>query len=244
MRLPRRATAVLASLALLPAVAAVEAVSSPAPAAAQSVLRPADGVYRATIKRTEHGIPHIVADDYGSLGFGHGFATAETSICSLADTLLTARGERCRNLGAGKRYQDQVTLDASNRQTDALFTDIRNRRVVERLLRDPERGPGREAKAIVRGYVTGMNDYLRSVGGSKGITDPTCRGARWIRPNATALDLWYGVYAANLLASTGVFVPEIVSAAPPALTTQTPPRPRPEPASPTSPNSCRHARRC
>ncbi|MGH3333215.1 MAG: penicillin acylase family protein, partial [Nocardioidaceae bacterium] len=217
MRPARRTVAVIASLTLLPAIAAVQAVSAPQPAAAaQSVLRPSHGVHRATITRTRHGIPHIVADDYESLGFGHGFATAETSICNLADTVLTARGERSRYLGPKKRYSDQVTLFATNLQTDTLFTDIRNRHVVERLLRDPKRRPGREARALVRGYVAGINQYLRSVGGSKGITDPTCRGARWIRPNATAKDLWYGVYAANLLASTGVFVPQIVDAAPPS----------------------------
>ncbi|HEX6248077.1 MAG TPA: penicillin acylase family protein [Nocardioidaceae bacterium] len=218
MGLSRRTTALLATLALVPALPAVWAVGAPQEAAAaESLLRPTDGVYRATIRRTDHGIPHIVAKDYGSLGFGHGFATAETSICSLADTLLTARGQRSRYLGPNRRYDDKVTLDATNRQTDALFTDLRNRRVVERLLRDRVRGPDAEARAMVRGYVAGINDYLRSVGGSKGIDDPSCRGARWIRPDATPLDLWYGVYAANLLASTGVFVPQIVDATPPGL---------------------------
>jgi acyl-homoserine-lactone acylase len=218
MGFSRRVTAVLAALALVPAITTVQAVTATETAtAAGSLLRPADGIYRATIKRTSHGIPHIVAKDYGSLGFGHGYATAETSICSLADTLLTARGERSRYLGPHGRYNDQVTLDATNEQTDALFTDIHNRRVVEKLLRDPKRGPSAQAKALVRGYVAGVNDYLRSVGGSKGIKDPACRGARWITPTATPLDLWYGVYAANLLASTGVFVPQIVDAAPPSL---------------------------
>ncbi len=218
MGLTRRAAAVLASLALLPALTTVQTVTSPErAAAAESPLRPSGGVYRATIRRTEHGIPHVVAKDFGSLGFGHGYATAETSICSLADTLLTARGQRSRYLGPNRRYSDQVTLFATNRQTDALFNDIHDRKVVERLLRDPKRGPGAEAKALVRGYVAGINDYLRSAGGSKGIEDPTCRGAKWIKPTATPLDLWYGVYAANLLASTGVFVPQIVDAAPPSL---------------------------
>src|SRR5205085_8165471 len=45
--------------------------------------------------------------------------------------------------------------------------------------------------------------------------DPECRNKGYIKPDATELDLWYGVYAANLLASTGVFVPQIVHAQPP-----------------------------
>ena len=68
---------------------------------------------------------------------------------------------------------------------------------------------------MVNGYVEGVNEYIRDIGGRNGVKDPTCKGAGYIKPDATALDLWYGVYAANLLASTGVFVPQIVEAAPP-----------------------------
>jgi acyl-homoserine-lactone acylase len=171
--------------------------------------------YRATVTRTRHGIPHVVARNWGSLGFGHGYATAQTNLCNLADTLVTGRGERSRWFGPDARYEDHVTLSATNLQADALFTDIRNRKVVERLLADPRRGPGRQARAMVEGYVAGVNKYVRDVGGARGVKDPTCRGKGYIKPDATALDLWYGVYAANLLASTGVFVPQIVDAAPP-----------------------------
>ena len=50
------------------------------------------------------------------------------------------------------------------------------------------------------------------IGGAAKITDPACRGAAYIKPNATALDIWYGVYLANLIASTGHFVPQITDA--------------------------------
>jgi acyl-homoserine-lactone acylase len=217
---PRWLAVVLVTLTMLALCAALTGGAGAAahPAAAgrpeATPLAPSDGVHRATIRRTAHGIPHIVARDYESLGFGNGYATAETSACVLADTLVTARGERSRWFGPDARYSDQVTLDATNLQTDALFTDLRNRRVVERLLADEQRGPGAEARALVRGYVAGVNAYLQDVGGADGIDDPACAGAGWVRP-ATVLDLWYGVYAANLLASTGVFVPQIVDAAPP-----------------------------
>ena len=218
MSLPRRALAALAAASLLPVFLTVQAAAtaSTARGGEAELLRPSDGRYKATITRTEHGIPHIVADDYGSLGFGNGFATAETSICLLADTVLTGRGERSRWYGPDGQYSDHVTLSASNLQTDTLFGDIRNREVVEKLLADPVAGPGEETKAMVRGYVSGINEYLRSIGGSDNITDPACKGEPWIKPDATALDLWYGVYAANLLASTGVFAKEIVEADPPS----------------------------
>ncbi len=171
--------------------------------------------YHATIRRTEHGIPHITASDFGSLGFGSGYAAAETSICTLADTLVTARGQRSKWFGPDKRYNDQVTLEASNLQVDAFVADLHARRVVEKLLKDEDRGPGRQARQLVEGYVAGVNDYLDAVG-PKGVTDPACRGAAYLRQDARPIDLWYGVYLANLLASSGVFVKEIVDADPPS----------------------------
>lgn len=240
-----RIAAVLTAAVLVPALLAVQGIgpaaggataARAAVAARPSLLRPAGGVYRARITRTRHGIPHIVAKDFGSLGYGEGYATAETSICNLADTVMTIRGQRSRYLGATKRYDDGVTLDATNLQTDTVFTDIRNRHVVEALLRDPTRGPGRQTRALVRGYAAGVNKYLRSVGGSRGVHDPACKGKPWVRADATPLDIWYAVYAANLLASTGVFVPQIADASPPSLTDPTggPPS-APVPASFASP---------
>ena len=102
--------------------------------------------------------------------------TAETAICNLADTVLTARGERSRYLGPDKRYVDHVTLDATNLQSDTLFTDIRNRRVVDKLLADPKRGPGAQTRKLVKGYAAGVNAYLRDIGGSRNITDPALLG--------------------------------------------------------------------
>jgi len=186
-------------------------------AEAAAPLEPPGGTYDATITRTEHGIPHVVADDWASLGYGHGYATAQTSICSLADTLLTGRGERSRWFGPDERYRDRVSLDATNLQADTLFTDLRNRHVVEGLLADPVRGPGDQARAIVKGYVAGVNRHLADVGGADGIEDESCRGEGYVKP-AEELDLWYGVYAANLLASAGAFVPAIADASPPTLT--------------------------
>ncbi|GAB6985778.1 penicillin acylase family protein [Nocardioides pyridinolyticus] len=202
----RRLTAAAAAATLLP----FAAVALPTADAAPRPDRP--DRYRAAIEVTKHGIPHITASDFGSLGFGSGYAATDASICTLADTVVTARGERSRWFGPKKRYNDQVTLQASNLQVDAFVASLRQRRVVEKLLRDPVRGPGREARQMVKGYVAGANEWLRT----NKVTDPACAGAAYLKPNVTALDLWYGVYLANLLASAGVFVKEIVDAAPPS----------------------------
>lgn len=195
--------------AFTPGLVAVSPAVSPAGATTPS--------YSATITRTEHDIPHIVANDWGSLGFGSGYAAAETTICTLADTVLTARGERSKYLGPKATYDDQVGMQGTNLQVDALVTDIHNRHVVESLLADPKAGPGDQARQMVAGYAEGVNQYLRDIGGADHITDPACKGAGYIEPNATALDLWYGVYLANLIASSGHFLKEIVDADPPTL---------------------------
>ncbi|CAI9408757.1 penicillin acylase family protein [Nocardioides sp. T2.26MG-1] len=198
-------------LAATAAAVLVPLTGSALPSGGAGAAAPHPSRYRATIEITEHGIPHITASDFGSLGFGSGYAAAQDTICTLADTLVTARGERSRWFGPDARYNDQVTLEASNLQVDAFVTDLRQRHVVEKLLRDPVTGPGAQAKQMVRGYVAGVNEFLRD----ERVTDPACRRAPYLRPDVTALDLWYGVYLANLLASSGVFVKEIVDAAPP-----------------------------
>jgi acyl-homoserine-lactone acylase len=210
-----RSSRPLAGLALLGLLATTAVLSTPA--GAQDRLRPADGALSATITRTSHGIPHVVADDFSSLGFGQGYAAAEDIACSLADTLVTGRGERSLFFGPDEVYDDQVTLKATNLQVDTVFRNLRDRKVVEGLLADPLRGPGSETRAMIEGYVAGLNRYLDAVGGADGVTDPACKGAPWVR-KAEPLDLFYGIYAANLLASTGVFVPQIADAAPPTAT--------------------------
>src|SRR5690349_9891051 len=196
------------------------AVSAATASATLVALAPAAAdtpTYRATITRTEHDIPHIVAEDWGSLGFGSGYAAAETMICTLADTVLAARGQRSKYLGPDAKYDDQVATNGTNLQVDALVTDLHNRQVVENLLADPDHGPSTKARQMVAGYAEGVNQYLRDVGGTDGITDPTCKGDPYIQPTATELDLWYGVYLANIIASTGNFLKEIVDADPPTL---------------------------
>ncbi|GAB3768772.1 acyl-homoserine-lactone acylase [Nocardioides ginsengisegetis] len=204
--------AVVASLAPLGATASPMASAEPAAAPG---ARAAHAPYEATIRTTRHGIPHITADNFGSLGFGSGYAAASASVCTLADTLITARGQRSKWFGPDGTYNDQVTLDASNLQVDAFVADLHQRHVVEKLLADKVRGPGQQARAMVRGYTAGVNKYLAKVG-PDGVTDPACRGKKYLEQRARPIDLWYGVYLANLLASSGVFVKEIVDADPPA----------------------------
>jgi acyl-homoserine-lactone acylase len=213
---PARLVAAVAAGAL--AASLVTVTLTAAPQASATPAATTDPTYHATITRTEHGIPHIVAHDYGSLGFGSGYAAAETSLCALADVVLTARGQRSRYLGPTGTYDDKVSMNGTNLQSDALVTDLHNRKVVEQLLASPTAGPGPETRAMVDGYAAGVDKYLDTIGGAANIPDAACRGAAYIRSDVTGLDVWYGVYLANILASTGHFLKEIVDATPPTPT--------------------------
>ena len=216
---PRARIALVACLSLLPLGSVVQpslAAGSPAPAVAP-LRRRARRAVRSRSTRRRSGSPSTASrtsrqKNFGSLGYGSGYAAASSSICTLADTLITARGQRSLWFGPAARYDDQVTLEASNLQVDAFVTDLHNRRVVEKLLAS-KAGPGKQARQMVRGYVAGINKWLRT----NKVTDPACKGDKYLKPNATELDLWYGVYLANLLASGGVFVKEIINASPPSL---------------------------
>jgi acyl-homoserine-lactone acylase len=91
-----RLAAATVSLALVPALMSMTWQADAAPTTARGAQAAAPAPYSATITRTKYGVPHIVAKDFGSLGFGSGYAAAGSSICTLADTVLTGRGQRSR----------------------------------------------------------------------------------------------------------------------------------------------------
>ena len=208
-----RVIALVASLSLLPLGSAVQpsvAADSPAPVVAQREAVETQVQSDDPDHRARHPAHH--GEELGSLGYGSGYAAASSSICTLADTLITGRGERSLWFGPNGRYNDGTSPESSNLQIDAFVTDLHNRHVVEAAAGLPA-GPGKEARQMVRGYVAGINKWLRS----NKVTDPACKGAKYLKPNATPLDLWYGVYLANLIASSGQFFKEIVDAAPPTI---------------------------
>ena len=56
--------------------------------------------FKATVRRTSAGVPHVKADDFGGLGYGYGYAFAEDNLCILEEEVLTARGQRAKYFGA------------------------------------------------------------------------------------------------------------------------------------------------
>jgi acyl-homoserine-lactone acylase len=178
-----------------------------------------DHRYEAEIRRTAYGIPHILATDYGSLGYGYGYAFAEDNLCVLADRVVTLRGERSRYFGPRADPGDPLASDepADNLGSDTYYRGLSQAGVVRRLFARPAPlGPTAELRQMVDGYVAGYNRYLLDTGVAD-LPDPTCRGKTWVGPIA-ALDVWSGIYDLNAFAGSAQFRGAIAGARPAAGT--------------------------
>ena len=154
--------------------------------------------YSAEIRRTSHGIPHITAKDMGGLGFGEGYAFAQDHLCSLADQVVKARGERARYFGPGE----------NNRH---LNSDIAFRALgIYEQARSMLQSMPKEERELVEGYVAGYNQYLSEVS-ANGVTG-WCRGKDWVFP-ITAEDLM--AYNQSIVVTSINFADMIATATPP-----------------------------
>src|SRR3712207_3582427 len=122
--------------------------------------------YDVLIRRTAHGIPHLKANDFGSLGYGYGYAFAQDNLCVMADQYVTVRGERSRWFSPDGTWQLRGNGTTNrNLESDFFFKRIIARGTIERLLAQaPPNGPRPEVREAVRGYVAGYNRYLRDTG--------------------------------------------------------------------------------
>ncbi|WP_437113167.1 penicillin acylase family protein [Streptomyces griseoviridis] len=194
---------------------AVSAAVPPQPVGADPRGRPAagDGL-TAVIRYTEYGIPHIVADDYASLGFGTGWAQAQDAVCDLAEAFVTVRGERSRHFGARAVPDPRGSAASTNLASDLYYRGVRDSGTVERLMAaPPPGGPSRDSADLRRGWAAGCNTWLRE----RRITDPACERADWVGPvtavDVAALDFSVGVIGGQALAIDG-----ITAAQPPGTT--------------------------
>lgn len=204
------------SLALFLLLAACDSRGLEAPPAPAGAGLPATAGYSATLRRTSHGIPHVLAGDSASLGYGYGYAFAQDNLCALAEITVTVNAERARYFGPDGTYVTTLAGNLNNLKSDFFYASINQAGTVEALLAQPPPvGPSQEARELVRGYAAGFNRYLRDTG-VDALPDPRCRGAAWVRP-LTELDLYRRYYQLGLLASSAVFINAIVDAKPPPL---------------------------
>ncbi len=176
-----------------------------------------EGHYRAVIRRTEYGIPHILAADVGNVGFGYGYAFAQDNLCTLEQSVLTVSGARSQFFGPGADSGDQLSRSVSNLDSDVYYRSINASGVIEQAMSRPAPwGPTPQARQLVAGYVAGVNRYLRDTGVGR-LPDPTCRAQPWVRP-ITETDLDRVLYRVNQFGGTAGFI-SLIAQAQPGLST-------------------------
>jgi acyl-homoserine-lactone acylase len=161
--------------------------------------------YSASITRTRFGIAHIVAADWGGVGFGQGYAFAQDRACTLIDQVIKVRGERSKWFGAGDKN--------ANVESDFAYLQLG-------LHDSADRRFGSQPKTVadmVSGYVAGFNAELKAEG-----PHGWCSGQPWVQA-ITTTDLYAYLNDVLLFASSGVLLPQIAGAQPPAAAAAAPP---------------------
>lgn len=206
-------------VALLVAVAVAAVALLPAGASASAGRSKPDPFGTVTIRRTAFGVPHILARSYAGAGYGYGFAFAQDNLCTMAEDYVTVAGQRSRFFGPNGTYEQRGNgTTVNNLDSDFYWRQIDASGIIDRLVATrPPLGPGPEVRSLLNGYVAGYNRYLRSVGGSRGVPDPRCRGRAWVRP-ITAEDAYRRIYQLLEIASGNVVIEGIAQAKPPAAT--------------------------
>ncbi|WP_367166344.1 penicillin acylase family protein [Marinobacter sp.] len=160
--------------------------------------------YQVDIRYTEFGVPHIIANDYGSLGYGAGYDHARNNLCTLSEQLVKLKSQKSRYFGPGDRSTNILT-DVGYKALDypaqaaELFSEL-----------------SPTSSELLKGYAAGFNRSLDDRAGPMDYPSP-CRGAEWVEP-ITAEDLL--AYHLDLagLASARNFISAIAAAQPPTAT--------------------------
>ncbi|QNK65903.1 penicillin acylase family protein [Variovorax sp. PAMC26660] len=175
------------------------------------VSPPAQDSYKAEIRRTAFGVPHIKADNFEGVGYGYGYAQAQDSLCTLADSFLTYRGERSRYFGADAQ---SVYAGILGRPLN-LESDFFHKHVITADTLDAMRAAQPDTlRKLVEGFAAGYNRYVREIKAG-GPENAACGKEAWVAP-ITPDDIYRRMYHAGLAGGYSNFVSGIAAAVPPS----------------------------
>lgn len=154
--------------------------------------------YDALIRWTSYGIPHIKANDAGSLGYGFGYAKAKDGVCVLASSFMMVAGEL-------SKYQGP--------ENGNLESDIFHKAMLDQATIDSYKKEQRpQTNQMSAGFAAGFNRYLRDHGGDS--LPASCRGKPWVR-EITQADMYRVFIGFGIRYGVGYFMNGIATAAPP-----------------------------
>lgn len=153
--------------------------------------------YNVDIRWTSYGIPHVKADDWGSLGYGFAYATATDGICVFAREVARANGTLSADFGAS---DENLASDTFHR---AIITPQRVRKNAAAMSEN------------MRNYSTGfVAGYNRFIDDRQETLPAGCAGEKWVRP-INELELGRMFVAFGIRYGAGNFAAGIAAAAPP-----------------------------
>lgn len=165
--------------------------------------------FKATIRRTSMGVPHIKADDLGGAGYGYGYAFAEDNLCILMEEILTVRGQRAKYFG-DVPYDLGNTESSSNVNSDAFYRMMATQEVIDKS-RD---AIDADLQKMIRGYAAGVSRYVRELkAGQHPGRHATCRNEEWAR-QITDDDLYLRYFKLTIIASSANFIDAVATAQP------------------------------
>ena len=124
-----------------------------------------DDRYSVDIRWTSYGIPHVLADDWGSLGYGFAYAASVDGVCVFAKELATANGTMSRDFGASDEH---------------FASDVFHRSILTKdRLAHHRSALSAEAVEYNTGFKNGYNRYLKDYAGKM---PASCNGENWVRP--------------------------------------------------------------
>ena len=175
--------------------------------------------FKATVRRTSLGVPHVKADDLGGLGYGYGYVFAEDNVCLLEEEILTVRGERAKYFG-DVPYDLGNTGSQSNVASDAVYKMLATKDVIDKS----RAALDQEMQAMIRGYAAGVSRYVRELkeGQHEG-RHAACRNEPWVR-EINDEDMYLRFYKLSLLASSANFIDGIAAARPQSGHSAPPPK--------------------
>ena len=165
--------------------------------------------FKADIRRTAHGIPHIEAANEKGIGYGVGYAYAQDNFCMLAEHFTTVRGERARHFGEGAAPESEVGGLPQNLTSD-FFYRLHNE---DARVRAAWNGYSPAAQDLFKGFAAGYNRYLRETVAAQLPAD--CRSQPWARA-IDELDLVRLMRDYAALNGMGDLAPALVAAQPPS----------------------------
>lgn len=144
--------------------------------------------YKATIRETSYGIPHIVADDLPSAVAGLGYVGARDYGCILLDQIVRVRSERAKYFGAGTNDKN---LDSDFGMLELGIRDGGKRGLAQQ---------SKDLRAAIAGYVAGFNYYL-----AHEKLSAECEGKEWAKPLAVEDLFAYYYWLAQLASGDPLF---------------------------------------